>query len=639
METGYRNRYQEYIRRTAEIRSLFTPSISNIHNADDYAYRLRENFQRIGSLAAENRAFLDTELYPLIRSDSSLTEEDIRRITAFGDSLVDSRSAESIDLPIMSMLSERLLSEADESGDIPRIIRQMDLRIGLLYGLMNMTHRLKAYPGILEHYRKLGLSVSDFFVNLLRKNRFERIADMECRELVLTDARYSIVFYEGIEGSRGMCEKELEMLALMLEVEADPWYREAVPDYDWLYFHFRVLQYYSLATENNNAAGFSDGELALIYEKTEELCRLYDENEEYFLTRLDLVENRQALELSLRRNGYLAGKYGKEAYKRMLEDAYAARHSRDYSAKGAYLNLFVPEELFHIIGQGRCSVEDQYQLQTICRNLISYAYHIPNGEFLSVLLEPYADILNGFIEKPSCLTFESMVLQCMAAFHPPTYVHSLMVGQITECLCGHLLSSRPELLTGVLGCRSREEVLEKADEILRLAYHAALCHDFGKIMIIDTIFTYGRQLLDLEFDLIRTHPGTGYDMLKRHASTRAFADVALGHHRWYDNSNGYPADFDTSKSPLKPVIDIVLAADCLDAATDTVGRSYSEGKTLDGFLGEMKEGAGTQYAPWLYEMMLTPEVREDLEHLLSAGRQRNYRNTYFLLRDMQRKEE
>ena len=77
-------------------------------------------------------------------------------MTAFADSLVESRSAESLDLPIISVLSERLLSEADENGDISQIIRQMDARIGVLYGLMNMANRLKAYPEIAAHYRKLG---------------------------------------------------------------------------------------------------------------------------------------------------------------------------------------------------------------------------------------------------------------------------------------------------------------------------------------------------------------------------------------------------------------------------------------------------------------------------------------------------
>ena len=77
----------------------------------------------------------------------------------------------------------------------------------------------------------------------------------------------------------------------------------------------------------------------------------------------------------------------------------------------------------------------------------------------------------------------------------------------------------------------------------------------------------------------------------------------------------------------------------MDAATDTIGRSYRKGKTLDDFLKELKAGAGTHYAPWLYDLIAEPEVYSDIEFLLSNGRQQDYRNTYYLLRKMQDRSE
>ena len=631
--------YQEYVERTEEIRTLSTPSLKDIENADDYAKKLNENFRRIGELAAANREFLDNVFYPLMRSEDPLEEEDISEIVSFGDSLIDARSSESLDLPIMSVLSERLFEDAKKSGDVLNVIHQMDARIGTLYELMNMTKRLKAYPEISEHYRALGFSAGEYFLDLLKKDRFTEIEDMECREIILTNARYSIVFFEGISGDPDMRKRELDLLAFMLEIADDPFYQEALPEYDWLYHRFRVLQYYSLAPEHNNAAGFTKDELSLIYQKTKELSAFYKENEDYFREILEGLEDKKALDFGLSRSGYLAGEYSEVTYRNMLEHIYSDREPEDYSTGGGYLNLFVPLEAFLLIDRSRCSALEKYQLNAVYQHLLSYAFHMPNGTSVSVLLETYADFLDGFIEYPSGITFENMVLHCLAAFHPPTYVHSLMVAQMTECLCDHVIRVNPALLTGVLGCRDAEEVREKADEIIRFAYHAALCHDFGKIMIIDTIFVYGRKLLDMEFDLIKTHPKTGYEMMIHHASTRAYADVALGHHKWYDNSRGYPQDFDTSKSPLKPIIDIVLASDCLDAATDTVGRSYNKGKVLDDYLEELKEGSGTHYAPFLYDLMTRPEVHRDLEYLLTKGRKQNYRNTYYLLKEMQERSE
>ena len=178
------------------------------------------------------------------------------------------------------------------------------------------------------------------------------------------------------------------------------------------------------------------------------------------------------------------------------------------------------------------------------------------------------------------------------------------------------------------------DVVQNRAALERFTDHAARCHDVGKLSIIDTIFVYGRNLFDTEFELIRTHPVTGYEMLGRYASTRPYRDVALGHHRWYDNSRGYPEDFDTSRSPIKPIIDLVLCADCLDAATDSVGRSYHRGRTLEEFIDEVMPECGAHYPPWLAELLRDPETTCGLQAILEAGRRETYQSTYGLLSRM-----
>ena len=46
--------------------------------------------------------------------------------------------------------------------------------------------------------------------------------------------------------------------------------------------------------------------------------------------------------------------------------------------------------------------------------------------------------LMSFVEIPGEMTFEKMGLESFAAFHPPAYIHSLMVAKIPRCLTGHL---------------------------------------------------------------------------------------------------------------------------------------------------------------------------------------------------------
>ena len=144
---------------------------------------------------------------------------------------------------------------------------------------------------------------------------------------------------------------------------------------------------------------------------------------------------------------------------------------------------------------------------------------------------------------------------------------------------------------------------------------------------------YGRSLLDDEFSIIRSHPITGERIAAMHPSIKKYVDVIKGHHIWYDCSKGYPSDFDTFTSPYKTVIDIVLAADCLDAATDTVGRSYNRGKSFEEYEQEILEGAGTHYAPFLADLFRRQEVRDDMAYLLGVGRDSMYRELYTLLKN------
>ncbi|MBQ6903379.1 MAG: hypothetical protein IJQ26_02560, partial [Lachnospiraceae bacterium] len=101
---------------------------------------------------------------------------------------------------------------------------------------------------------------------------------------------------------------------------------------------------------------------------------------------------------------------------------------------------------------------------------------------------------------------------------------------------------------------------------------------------------------------------------------------------WYNNKGGYPDDFDMETTPYKTLIAIIACADCLDASTDTVGRSYKEGRTLDHYLAEVHAGSGTRYAPYLAEMLADRDVRADIEMLLAKGRDENYRQAYHVLK-------
>ena len=83
-----------------------------------------------------------------------------------------------------------------------------------------------------------------------------------------------------------------------------------------------------------------------------------------------------------------------------------------------------------------------------------------------------------------------------------------------------------------------------------------------------------------------------------------YKDVAMGHHKWYNGKGGYPKSFDNTKSPWRPMIDLITICDCIDAATDYLDRNYRVPKTLQQVLSEFEEDAGTRYNPDMIKFLL-----------------------------------
>ncbi|MBP3278712.1 MAG: hypothetical protein J6M44_07130, partial [Butyrivibrio sp.] len=110
-------------------------------------------------------------------------------------------------------------------------------------------------------------------------------------------------------------------------------------------------------------------------------------------------------------------------------------------------------------------------------------------------------------------------------------------------------------------------------------------------------------------------------------------DAALSHHLWYDGSRGYPDVPENSNKNVKVFIDIISIADSIDAATDTIGRSYATGKSIDTILEEIIAGSGSRYSDVVGNVITLPEVKDQLSELLKSGRRANYKNAYTLLKE------
>ena len=146
---------------------------------------------------------------------------------------------------------------------------------------------------------------------------------------------------------------------------------------------------------------------------------------------------------------------------------------------------------------------------------------------------------------------------------------------------------------GKLAVAIAEEIGMSEDKIESLKY-AAVLHDVGKIGVSEIILNKEGELLDSEWEAIRSHPVIGQTIIKGIKFMFDIGLVVRHHHERYDGQ-GYPDGIKGEEIPLESRI--IAVADTYDAITSD--RSYRKGKTHDEAIEELKRVAGSQLDPEL----------------------------------------
>jgi len=121
---------------------------------------------------------------------------------------------------------------------------------------------------------------------------------------------------------------------------------------------------------------------------------------------------------------------------------------------------------------------------------------------------------------------------------------------------------------------------------------AGMLHDLGKLVMLDNILRKPRQLTEEEFELIRTHPVVGDQILKPLRFLVCEAKAVRHHHERFDGK-GYPDKLSAEDIPL--IARVVTVADAFDAMTSD--RPYRARRPLEAAIEEVKRGVRTQFDP------------------------------------------
>lgn len=259
----------------------------------------------------------------------------------------------------------------------------------------------------------------------------------------------------------------------------------------------------------------------------------------------------------------------------------------------------------------------------ILQDYIGYVKDIPktgNENYLNRIL--YRSLARLMSHIPEWINSFDFLFQIIIERDVDITLHSYMVGEISKLVVEMIFRNNPSLFIGTLGFEKIEDVENGWPEIMDFIYNASLIHDVGKVAINHITKKQTRKLVKIEFDHIRKHPQYGELMALRSPLMKKYIPMIMGHHRFYNDKDGYPSNYRYLDKPEPLLVSIIQFSDCMDAATDYLGRVYAKAKTYDVILKELESKKGVQYNDVLIELMLEDEqFQKDLSNLVTTGRE------------------
>ena len=150
-------------------------------------------------------------------------------------------------------------------------------------------------------------------------------------------------------------------------------------------------------------------------------------------------------------------------------------------------------------------------------------------------------------------------------------------------------------------CEAVARLMHMSDEDCNTIRVAGILHDLGKIAIPDSILLKPGKLTPEEYEIIKTHPTEGAQILAEHPEQKDVAEIVMHHHERWDGV-GYPDKLKRDQIPIGSRI--VNACDAFD--TITQARVFRPTvKTPAEAITELRQLAGSWYDPAVIEALET----------------------------------
>jgi len=144
-------------------------------------------------------------------------------------------------------------------------------------------------------------------------------------------------------------------------------------------------------------------------------------------------------------------------------------------------------------------------------------------------------------------------------------------------------------------------------ERIKRVYWASLVHDIGKIYIPQNLLNKNGRFTEDEYEFVKIHPVKSEEILSQVEELKDLGKIVRHHHERWDGK-GYPDGLSGENIPLESRI--IAVADAFEAMT--AERPYKKALSLKEAIQEIEKNKGTQFDPFLAEIMIGI-IKEEVE--------------------------
>ncbi len=188
-------------------------------------------------------------------------------------------------------------------------------------------------------------------------------------------------------------------------------------------------------------------------------------------------------------------------------------------------------------------------------------------------------------ERQRSRELESAISGIQAMYGQTMKAFAQVVEAKDACTRGHL--DRTQRYGMAIARRVAPELAARPE----VAYGFFL-HDIGKVGVPEQVLRKTGPLDAREWDVMRSHPTIGAQIIEPIRFLGQAVEIVRSHHEWFDGS-GYPSGLAGEQIPL--AARIFAIADSFDAMTSD--RPYRPALPMEVAVGEVRDGAGTQFDP------------------------------------------